>query len=128
MPMQGQAGKSKIGCFIYFVLFSIGVLLAILIAPAYVEKISLEEELTDVVNRAGARDWDDNTIKNEVLDLCRSRGFEISRRDITISRDPRSRPVRKIRLNAEYSKIIGLFSLSHKFQFSFQTEGLIGRL
>ena len=126
--MQGQAGKSKIGCFLFAVLFGIAVLVIIMIAPTYVEKISLGEELADVVNSAGARNWNDNSIKNEVIDLCRARGFEISRRDISVNRDPRSRPVRKIRLKVQYSRTVSLSSFNHVFKFTYEGEGLIGRL
>jgi hypothetical protein len=126
--MNYEAGKSKVGCLIYISLFTIAVILVFTIAPTYVEKVALEEELMEAVNRAGANNWDDNTIRNEVIELSIARGFELNRKDIRISRDPRSRPVRKIRLGVDFRKTIGFSSYKHTLEFNYQDEGLIGRI
>lgn len=126
--MNGQAGKSKVGCVVYIALFSIVMALIFTIAPAYVHKIALEDEMAKALNRAGVNNWDDNTLRNEIMDLCAARGFEITRREITVNRDPRSRPVRKIRIEVIYRKAIGIGDFSHVLEFTYDGEALIGRL
>jgi hypothetical protein len=126
--MIDQSGKSKLGCIIYIVLFGLALTILLTVAPAFVEKFALEDEIAEVVNKAGAHNWNDNTIRNEIMDICNNRGFDVTRREISVSRDPRSRPVRKIRVSVTYQKTFRFATYSYPVTFNLKREGLIGRL
>ena len=76
--LGNSRGESKFGCLVISIVLVVALFLTYKVGPVYFDKVSFEDEVTRIVNRAGADNWRDQTIRDQIMSTGRSLGFEIS--------------------------------------------------
>lgn len=98
------------------------------VAPVYVAKVEFEEYLSRIASKAGAQNWPDYAIKNEITRLANEQGFQIRPDDIRITRSSPLSSVPKITIEVNYQRVLKFPGYVHSFDFSASRSTIIGRL
>ena len=65
--LGNSRGESKFGCLVISIVLVVALFLTYKVGPVYFDKVSFEDEVTRIVNRAGADNWRDQTIRDAQL-------------------------------------------------------------
>jgi hypothetical protein len=128
MMLGNHRGESKVGCVVVTLVLAVSIFLTYKIGPVYFDKVSFEDEVTRIVNRAGAENWKDQTIQGQILSTARSMGFEISRDKIRIDRFGRFQSASRLKVIITFGRLVEFPGYEHFFQFNSEFTALIGRL
>jgi hypothetical protein len=126
--LGNNRGESKVGCLLISIVLAVSIFLTYKIGPVYFDKVSLEDEITRIVNRAGAENWRDQTIRDQIMSTARSLGFEMSKERIKVDRMGRFQSASRLRVTVTYGRLVVLPGYQHFFQFDSEFSALIGRL
>lgn len=126
--MGNDRGESKVGCVLISIVLAVCIFLTYKIGPVYFDKVSFEDEVTRIVNRAGAENWRDQTIREQILSTARSLDFEVAREKIKIDRMGRFQSASRLKVTVTYGRLVVLPGYENFFQFDSEFAALIGRL
>jgi hypothetical protein len=98
------------------------------LGPVYLSRMNLEDDLTRIVNQAGANHWQDQVIREHIVAAVQAQGFRVVRRSIKIVRGTQFRSASRIRVTVPYSREITLPGYVHALEFVFEGTALVGRL
>lgn len=121
-------GESKAGCLLMLLLVVVSLFLAYKIAPVYMDKINFEDEMTRIVNRAGAENWNDKAIRDQIVTSARGYGFAIDNKQIKVDRAGRFQSASRLHVTATYRRAVEFPGYSRVFHFDSEATALIGRL
>jgi hypothetical protein len=79
-----QRGGAKVGCLALVLLWGILGYLSYRIVPVFMDKDAYIDDLLNVAGRASIGQWDDRRTMRLVLDVSKSRDFEVTREDVEI--------------------------------------------
>ena len=126
--LGNHRGESKVGCLVITLVLAASIFLTYKIGPVYFDKVSFEDEVTRIVNRAGAENWKDQTIQAQILSTARSMGFEVARERIKIDRLGRFQSASRLKVIITFGRLVEFPGYKHFFQFNSEFTALIGRL
>ena len=126
--LGNQRGDSKFGCVAMLLLMALLVFLAVKIVPVYVDKISFGDDVTRIVNRAGANNWGDQAIREQIIKTARSLDFDLRQGQIKIERSGRFQSASRLKVTVTYSRDVSFPGYTHSFSFESEFEALVGRL
>lgn len=126
--LGNSRGASRFGCLGMLLLMGAAVYLAVQIVPVYMDKISLEDDLTRIVNKAGAESWQDKPIRDQILRASAGLNFDLAPSDIEIERVGRFQSASRLRVTVKFSREVVFPGYSHLFAFQSEFESLVGRL
>jgi hypothetical protein len=126
--MRSQAGVGRFGCLVTAIVFVIALFLCFKVLPLYLDKINLGDEMAQIVNRAGAEDWKDRTIREHLMSTVRGEGFEISPKDIEIVRGAPGKIGRTLLVKVSYRRAVDFPGYIHVFELKSEMSALMGSL
>lgn len=121
-------GESRVGCVLMLLLVSVSLFLAYKIAPVYMDKINFEDEMARIVNRAGAENWRDQTIRDQIATSARGFGFAIEKNKIKVDRLGRFQSASRLHVTMTYERPVNFPGYRYVFSFKSDATALIGRL
>lgn len=98
------------------------------IGPVYLDKISFEDELAAIVNKAGANAWGDKTLVEHVVASARGHRFVIDRRNIRVNKGARFQSASRVFVEVDVTRDVSFPGYTHTFTFSVESSALMGRL
>lgn len=102
--------------------------LAVKIIPVYMDKINFEDDVTRIVNKAGAENWADQPIRTQIMRTARTLDFELNQNDIRIERAGRFQSASRLRVGIKFRRPVRFPGYGYVFEFDTEFEALIGRL
>ena len=121
-------GESKAGCLLMLLLVLVALFLAYKIAPIYMDKINFEDEMARIVNRAGAENWHDRAIRDQILTSARGFGFMVDKTKIKVDRTGRFQSASRLHVIMTYQRPVDFPGYRYVFTFESEATALIGRL
>jgi hypothetical protein len=121
-------GNGKLGCLLTLLVLAVALFLTYKIGPVYFDKINFEDDLARIVNRAGAENWRDQPIRDQVLATARGMNFEIARNEVRINRIGRFQSASRLRVVVVYRRTVSFPGYTHVFRFESEAVALMGRL
>jgi hypothetical protein len=121
-------GESRAGCLFMLLLVLVSLFLAYKVAPVYMDKINFEDEMARIVNRAGAENWRDRTIRDQIVTSARGFGFAIDKKKIKVDRAGRFQSASRLHVTMTYRRPVDFPGYRYVFTFESEATALIGRL
>ena len=116
-----ECGKIRLGYLVLVLFLAVFGYLSYRIVPVYTQKDAFHEELLGLAGTATRRGWNHNKIVTQVMQLGKTRNFQIKVKDIRVHR---ARGRSEVSLEVTYSRIEEfLGGYVHVFSFSTITEG-----
>ncbi len=126
--LGNNRGESKFGCVVVTLVLAVSLFLTYKIGPVYFDKVNFEDEVIRIVNRAGAENWKDRTIREQIMSTARTLGFEMSREKIKVDRLGRFQSASRLKVTITFGRLVEFPGYQHFFQFESEFTALIGRL
>jgi hypothetical protein len=121
-------GNGKLGCLLTLLVLAVALFLTYKIGPVYFDKISFEDDLARIVNRAGSENWRDQPIREQILATARGMNFDIVRDDVKINRVGRFQSASRLRVVVAYRRTVTFPGYTHVFRLESEAVALVGRL
>ncbi len=121
-------GESRAGCLFMLLLVLVSLFLAYKVAPVYMDKINFEDEMARIVNRAGAENWRDRAIRDQIVTSARGFGFAIDKNKIKVDRTGRFQSAARLHVTMTYRRPVDFPGYEYVFTFESEATALIGRL
>ena len=121
-------GEGKLGCLVVILLITLSVFLVYKIGPVYFDKISFEDDFARIVNRAGAENWRDQAIRDQVINAARAGHFEVNPKDIKVDRVGRFQSASRLKVTVKIRRQVEFPGYVKMFEFQPEATALIGRL
>ncbi len=128
MRIDSERGAGRIGCLVSLVLILVFLFLSFKVAPVYLDKLDFEDGLARIASRAGVESWPPKTVKERVIDLARSKDFEVTPEDVQVTAPLRFQPVPEIKIDVRYRRQVELPGYVHVFHFESKASSFVGRL
>ena len=126
--LGNNRGEGKAGCLLMLLLVVISLFLGYKIAPVYMDKINFEDEMARIVNRAGAENWRDKSIRDQIVTSARGFGFSIEKSHIKVDRTGRFQSASRLHVTMTYERPVEFPGYRYVFHFESEATALIGRL
>jgi hypothetical protein len=125
--MRAERGEGKVGCLLMIAVFVVATFLLYQITPVYLDKIDFEEQLGRIASEGGARNWEVDKVKAQVLDLARIKDFDVSREGVLI-RKSGSSGAGELRIDVQYWRRVDLAGYHYTFKFESKVKSFVGAL
>lgn len=126
--LGNNRGESRAGCLSMLLLVLVSLFLAYKVAPVYMDKINFEDEMARIVNRAGAENWQDRIIRDQIVTSARGFGFAIEKNKIKVDRTGRFQSASRLHVTMTYERPVDFPGYHYVFAFESEATALIGRL
>ncbi len=126
--LGNNRGESRAGCLLMLLLVLVSLFLGYKVAPVYMDKINFEDEMARIVNRAGAENWRDQVIRDQIVTSARGFGFAIEKNKIKVDRTGRFQSASRLHVTMTYHRPVDFPGYRYIFKFESEATALIGRL
>lgn len=126
--LRRRAGEGRAGCLAATLLLISAVYIFSRAVPVYLAKIEFEENLARIASRAGAENWRDRRIVEQVLEAARVQNFEVSGEDVRVRRTALFEVTPRLIIEVSYRRSVEFPGYVHVFEFQSRVSSIIGRL
>jgi len=116
-------GKGLLGCFIFLLLLTAAIIVALKLGPIYYANFNFESDIKTETSRAGARFLDNETITKDILALAKKNEIRIKKEDIKIDRY-----AGQIHIEVTYSVPVDLIFFERDLNFKIKASSFVGSL
>lgn len=124
--MSRESGEGKLGCFVTLVLLIVFGFVCFRSVPVLLDKLDFEDQIDRIVSEAGARGWDGDSIRVQVNDLLKNKGFDATPENVNIIRGAGRGG--DIRINVKYSRTVDYLVYTYTFHFEKDAKSFVGTL
>lgn len=115
------------GCLVVTVLLIlVGVVLYHTI-PVFLDKVDFEDQLERIASEGGARNWDTDSVRAQVVELARIKDFDTSPESIRVNKRGRGAGG-EIRIDVRYWRTVNFARYNYTFRFESRAKSFVGTL
>lgn len=114
-------GKGIIGCMLSIILMGTAILLVLELGPVYYSNYTFKKDINDEISRAGARNFDNETVIKNVMDLATKNEVPLKKEDIQVERF-----AGQIHVELRYAVPVDLALFKRGWKFEIRASGFIG--
>ena len=120
---NGEHGKGSLGCLFSILLAGAAILIGVRVGPPYFAYKGLEGDVKTEVSRAGARFFNNEVLKQNILDVAKKNEIRLKEDNVKVDRF-----AGQIHVTIEYSVPVDLIVIEHAFDFKIKVSSFIGTL
>ncbi len=124
--MTRQTGEGKLGCLVTLVLLvAVGFVLFRTI-PVLIDKMDFEDQLDRIVSEAGARNWDAERVRSQVVEVAKNKEFSFNPDELIVRRSGGRGG--DLRIKISYWRPVNFVGYIYTFRFEADVKSFVGTL
>ena len=120
---RSEDGKGSLGCIVSILLAGAAILIGVRVGPPYFAYKGLEGDVKTEVSRAGARFFNNDVLKQNILDVAKKNEIRLKDENVKVDRF-----AGQIHVVIEYSVPVDLIVTRHTFDFKIKASSFVGTL